>query len=180
MSHRPYGQIAQLGYVVEDIEDGIRHWSDALGVGPWTLLRNVTIEGVSKGEPTVVTMDVALGYQGEIQIELIQQTSPTPSPYRGPDGVAVVGAHHVAWLTEDLDESVRRAETDGCTTIFRAENPGSRVAYLTLPGEEGARIEFIESAAAADMIRVGIAASKDWDGRDPVQEIDFAATIAPA
>ena len=175
MSKLKYGQIVQLGYVVKDLDAGIDHWMNTMGIGPWTVFRNVTMEGVYRGEPTTVRIDVAMGYQNEMQVELIHQTSDTASPYRTADGEPILGLHHIAWLTENLDKDVQQAESDGCTTIFRAQNPGTRVAYLTLPDEANTRIEFIESAATAELIRSGIVASKEWDGTNPVTVIDFGA-----
>ena len=29
------GPIRQLGIVVDDIEEGMKHWSNVMGVGPW-------------------------------------------------------------------------------------------------------------------------------------------------
>jgi hypothetical protein len=175
MSQLKYGPVIQLGYVVENLDASIGHWTDTMGVGPWTVFRNVTMEGVCRGEATTVRIDVALGYQNELQVELIQQTSDTVSPYRTPEGKPILGLHHIAWLTDDLDGVVAQAEADGAKTIFRAQNPGTRVAYLTLPDEADTRIEFIESASTADLIKAGIAATRDWDGTDPVTVIDFAA-----
>lgn len=176
MSHLKYGQIVQLGYVVKDLDAGIRHWQDTMGIGPWMVFRNVQMEGVCRGQQTTVTMDVAMGYQNDMQVELIQQTSDTVSPYRTSEGEPLLGLHHIAWLSDDLDKDVERAESDGCTTIFRAQNPGTRVAYLTLPDEAETRIEFIESAATAELIRSGIVASKEWDGiTNPITEINFGA-----
>lgn len=175
MSQLKYGQIIQLGYIVADLDAGIDHWMNTMGIGPWTVFRNVTMEGIYQGEATTVKMDVAMGYQNDMQVELIRQTSDTPSPYRTADGKPLLGLHHIAWLTDNLDAVVTQAEADGCTTIFRAQNPGTRVAYLTLPDEAETRVEFIESPATAELIKSGIAASRDWDGTNPIHEIDFAA-----
>ena len=175
MSQLKYGPVIQLGYVVEDLDASIQHWMGTMGIGPWTVFRNVTMEGTCRGENTTVRMDVAMGYQNDLQVELIQQTSNTTSPYRTPDGAPILGLHHIAWLTDDLDQVVAQAEADGCQTIFRAQNPGTRVAYLTMPDEANTRIEFIESAATAELIKAGIAASTDWDGTNPINVIDFGA-----
>lgn len=174
MSLLKQGPITQIGYVVEDLDASIRRWIDTTGVGPWTLFLNVTLDGTCRGEPTVVTMNVGLAYQNDIQIELIQPTNDAPSPYRDASGRLICGAHHVAWMVADLDETVATAEADGLRTSFRAESPGTRVAYLEMEGEPDVRLEFIESPATAELIRAGIAASRDWDGSDPVRIIDFA------
>ena len=67
------------------------------------------------------------------------------------------------------------AEADGLRTVFRAESPGTRVAYLEAPGEAGIFFEFIESAQTRQLIADGIAATRDWDGSDPIRSFDFEA-----
>lgn len=73
-----YGAIDQTGILVEDLDASIARWIDHSGVGPWTIFRNVRMDGSYRGEPTLVTMDVGLSYQGEMQIELIQVTNDAP------------------------------------------------------------------------------------------------------
>lgn len=68
-----------------------------------------------------------------------------------------------------------RRKQGSCTTIFRAQNPGTRVAYLTLPDEANTRIEFIKRRNGGTTVRSGIVASKEWDGSNPVTVIDFGA-----
>lgn len=174
MSKLRNGPIRQIGYIVEDLDASIQHWIDTTGVGPWTVFRNVSMNATYHGEPTMVTLHVGLAYQNDIQIELIQPTNEARSPYRAANGDLVLGAHHIAWLTDNLESAVAQAEAAGMRTVFRAENPSTRVAYLEMAGEPGVRFEFIESAATAQLIEQGIAASRHWDGSNPVQVIDFA------
>lgn len=173
MSKLKYGQIVQLGYVVKDLDAGIDHWMNTMGIGPWTVFRNVKMNGISQGEPTLVEMDVAMGYQNDMQVELIHQTNDAKSPYRDASGAPILGLHHIGWLTDNLDKDVAQAKADGCTQIFSAENDVTRVAYLTLPDETATRIEFIESPATAELIRSGIVAAREWDGTNPITVIDF-------
>jgi len=167
--------ITQIGYVVEALDPAIAGWRKATGIGPWTIFRNVTLEGVHKGEPTRVIIHVGLAYQDGVQIELIEPVNMAPSPYRDAAGRPLCGPHHVAWLTDDLDAAVARAQEDGLEVEFRAESPGTRVAYLAPPEAPEMRYELIESATTAELIRAGIAEAREWDGRDPFRIIDFAA-----
>lgn len=172
MAYPKHGPITQIGYVVEDLDTSIRRWIDTTGVGPWTVFRNVTLNGAYRGEATTVTMHVGLSYQNGLQIELIQQTNAAASPYLDERGAPLVGAHHIAWLTDDLDAEIAAAQGDGLALAFRAENPGTRVAYLEMGA--GMRLEFIESQATAELIKEGAAAARVWDGSNPVRVIDFA------
>jgi len=171
-----FGAIDQTGILVQDLDASIARWIAHSGVGPWMVFRNVRMDGSYRGEPTVVTMDVGLSYQGEMQIELIQVTNDAPSPYRADDGQPLLGLHHLARIVDDLDEAVDAAVAGGMELLFTAQNPGTRVAYLQVPGEPGQLFEFICGADMRAMGAAGIAAARDWDGSDPVTVIDFAAT----
>lgn len=174
MSQAKNGPITQIGVVVEDLDASIKRWIDTMGVGPWTVFRNVRLNGQYRGEDTVVMMDVGLSYQGETQIELIHVTNDAKCPYHDDSGKALAGLHHLAWMVDDLDALLANAANDGLNILFRAESPGTRVAYLEAPGEDGLLFEYIESASTRELIKQGIVATRDWDGTNPVHEIDFA------
>lgn len=166
------GPIDQLGYVTADLDRAIQLWRDKLGVGPWTVFRNVRLTGTYRGEPTEVGIDVALAYRGAVQIELIQPTDAAPSPYRDEAGALRLGAHHVAWVVDDLDAEVARCAGEGLEPTFRAGNAASRVAYFE--PEPGVIWELIEGAGMRAMIDAGIAVAAVWDGSNPITEIDLA------
>ncbi len=172
-----FGPIDQIGYVVTDLDAAVAGRVAGLGLGPWTIFRGTALEGRYRGLPTTVTIDVALAYQGGIQIELIQQRSAAPSPYADAGGPKL-GAHHVAWLTDDLDTAITAAEARGLVLIFSAGNSAARVAYLSTPGEPDILYELIEGPGMRAMFDAGIAAAADWDGTDPMVEIDMAAAGA--
>lgn len=175
MAQTLFGQVDQIGYVVADLDAAVARRIERTGLGPWTVFRNSRLEGCYRGSPTTVVMDVALAYQGGIQIELIEVRSGTPSPYAH-EGRPLAGAHHIAWVVDDLDRSVAAAEARGLIVAFNAGNPAVRVAYLESPGEDGVLYELIEGAGMREMIAAGIAASAQWDGRNPVTEIDLGAS----
>ena len=175
MSMAQYGAITQIGMVVEDLDASLKRWIDVMGVGPWTVFRNVTLNGRYRGQDTVVMMDVGLAYQGETQVELIHVTNGAVSPYLKDDGTPLAGLHHLAWITDDLDAIVTQAERDGLQVVFQAESPGTRVVYLEAKGENGILFEFIESPQTKQLIIDGIAATRSWNGSNPIHTIDFAA-----
>lgn len=171
MSHVVAEPAVQVGYVVGDLDASIAHWVGSVGVGPWTVFRGVTLHGRYAGAETAVTMDVAMGYSGDMQIELIQPTSSGPSPYVDEAGAPLAGPHHLAWITEDLDASLAAARGKGLEALFVAEGAGTRVAYLHSPGEPGVIFEYIQSPAMRQMLAYGIEQARTWDGTDPVRTI---------
>lgn len=177
MNTRTYGPIRQIAWLVEDLEASIRHWTSFAGIVPWTVYRNTTLHGHCRGVQTQVKMHVGLSYQNEVQIELIQVISRTPSPYQDKTGRTLVGMHHVAWLSSDIDGDVARAKQRGLVPAFEASNGVVRVAYMESAAEPGMLLEFIEAAPVVlESFAAGIKATKEWDGKgNPVSVIDFEA-----
>lgn len=173
MTEAKYGPIDQIGIIVDDIDQGIQNWMTRLGVGPWTLFRGARVEGTYRGVPTAVTFDVAMGYQGKTQIELMQITNDAPSPYRDASGKLLTGMHHIAWVVDELDAAIEIAIADGMQLVFKAGNSGTRVAYFEIEDQPGMMFEFIESPATRDLMNAGILATKAWDGANPVTVIDM-------
>lgn len=172
------GPIDQIGYVVADLDRSIARWRARHDIDPWTVFRNVRLDGRYLGEPVTVAMDVGLAYRGDLQIELIHVTNDTPSPYRDAHGQPLAGLHHVAWVVDGLDAAVAQLRARGLRVVFEASNPATRVAYLDDPDDPGVRVEVIEGAGMRDMIAHGIAEARAWDGADPVRIIDASATAA--
>ncbi|MGH8506483.1 MAG: VOC family protein [Stenotrophobium sp.] len=177
MNRKAWGPIKQIAYVVVDLDAGIQRWIEGFGVGPWLVYRNATMRGQCRGAKTAVKMHVGLSYQDDVQIELIQVISDTPSPYQDAAGRPRVGMHHIAWHAADLDGTVAAAKSRGLRPVFEASNGVVRVAYLESPQEPGPLFEFIEAAPIIlDGFATGMQASRDWDGHsDPVHVIDFEA-----
>ncbi|AOR70454.1 glyoxalase [Burkholderia stabilis] len=172
------GPIDQLGYVVANLDTSVARWRARHDLGPWTVFRNVRLDGRHLGEPVTVTMDVGLAYRGDLQIELIHVTNDSRSPYRDAHGQPLVGLHHVAWVVDDLDAALAQLTARGLRVVFEAHNPSTRVAYLDDADDPGVRVEIIEGAGMRDMIAHGISEARTWDGANPVRIIDVAAATA--
>jgi catechol 2,3-dioxygenase-like lactoylglutathione lyase family enzyme len=164
----------QVGYIVADLDAAVAHWTKTMGVAPWMIFRNVVLEGVFRGAPCTIKIDVALSYQGEVQIELIDPLSTTPSPYHAPDGKILEGIHHIAWISDDLEATVARARARGLSVAFQGGNVSTQVAYMETPGQKGVLYEFIHGADTRAMLDAGVQAAKAWNGGDPIQMVvDF-------
>tara|TARA_R110000737_G_scaffold78494_1_gene110053 strand:- start:395 stop:934 length:540 start_codon:yes stop_codon:yes gene_type:complete len=166
------GPIRQLGYVVDDIEAGMRHWSEVMGVGPWFYNPQVPIENyLFDGESYQPHNSVALANSGEMQVELIQCRNDVPSMYRDFMAKGLRGLQHVAFWTKQYEADLLMMLDRGFTLKMSGEvGVNGRFAYFAEEHHPGTVIELSEvlgpKGTMFDMIR---AASVDWDGSDPVR-----------
>ncbi len=76
-----YG-IRQLGYSVESIEETAQLYHDLFGAGPFIDMGVNAPESCKiRGVEQPVKMRTAIGYLGDMEIELIEDKSDCPSPY---------------------------------------------------------------------------------------------------
>ena len=171
------GPVRQIAWLTEDLDAATERWRIFAGVGPWTVYRNVVLEGQYLGAPARVIIDVALSYQEETQLEIIRPHGNGPSPYHDAEGRVRVGMHHIAWLVDDVAGAQADAGRTGLLTVFEAEAGGgaTRVAYLQAPDDPTMLLELIEATPATlQGFDAGAAAARTWDGVAPGQEFDFA------
>src|SRR3546814_4059177 len=95
-------------------------------------------------------MHAAVSYQEQMQIELIQVTSRTPSPYQDASGHTLIGMHHIARHSHDLDADIAAAQARGLRTAFSASNGAVRVAYMESVTEPGLLLEFVEAVPRSE------------------------------
>jgi hypothetical protein len=175
-----FGGIRQLGHVVADLDAVLKEWRRCKGIGPWTIMRNVRLNAVYRGEPSQPLIDIALAYCGDVQIELIQQRNAAPSPYRARIEAQRYGLHHVAFLCDDIGGDVRRAEALGWRVVCDIRMPGSgRYVYLqsTHFGDDF-YIEFLEASPVMRRIfAVGMAETVAAPNAETL-EFDLASWVS--
>lgn len=169
---RYFGDVAQNGYVVRDIEAAMRHWSGVLGVGPWFYAERVPIEDFQfRGAPSDCAISIALANAGTLQIELIQQRNDAPSMYRDFLEAGHEGLQHIAYWTDRFDAALDVARTLGWVLGQSGfvGKPG-RFAYFETEAHPGTVIELSETnGPKGAMFKRIAAAAHDWDGSDPIR-----------
>jgi hypothetical protein len=64
--------IIQLAYVVSDLATAMEEWRTLLRIGPWFVLRQFAgLDPRYRGQPALARCDVAFGFAGHMQYELI-------------------------------------------------------------------------------------------------------------
>ena len=103
------GDVIQIAFFPTDFDAAMKYWIETVGVGPFFVLNDVQLgEMKYKGQPTDAPFTMAIGYWGDIQIELIKTDSTEPSLYHGEYAVRD-RLHHVCVFVDDI----KAARADG-------------------------------------------------------------------
>lgn len=112
------GQIKQLGYVTDKIEETANTWVRTFGAGPFYLFPHVQAERILyHGEPVEIDFSVAIGYWQDIQIELIEQHNPVPSIYWEWLEGDMTGIHHMALFVDDMTAARKACRSAGASIV---------------------------------------------------------------
>ena len=166
------GEISQLAYVPTDFDKSVEYWTKTMGVGPFFLFENIALENMRyRGQSTDARFTVAIGYWGDVQIELIRAENDAPAHYNGEYGIKD-RLHHVLLLTDDFSAAEQAFEDIGAETIVSGVFGGSRVAYVDPGDGPGGIVEVLETN---DDIKGLFAmmkdAAKNWDGSEPLRKL---------
>lgn len=170
-----FGQIMQLGYVVDDLDAALDHWVRVMGVGPFFVADAVPYAEVHyRGAPTDAETRVALASHQGLQIELIQQTGGGRSVFT--DFVARTGGglHHVCALTQDLDADLVSWRSRGIGVLQGGRTKaGIPFAYLdTDPDDKGRVLELVQpSRGLLRFFETIEKAAETWDGETARHEL---------
>jgi hypothetical protein len=167
--------VIQLGYTVPDIEQAAAAWAAAAGAGPFFRIGRGPLALVNarhRGAPAEWSHSTSAGWSGRVMIELTEQHSASPESLATEMGIGRHGLNHVTWLVDDLDDETRRLEALGIPLIIAATAGPQEFRFHDATRQLGHRIEFyLPIPAVLGMYRAVQAASRGWDGRDPVRPL---------
>ena len=169
---QPMGGIIQIAYIVKDIEASMRDFTARLKIGPWFLSGPfVPPEGIYRGNPTKMRLTLAVGFNGHMSFELIEQHDDLPSVYQEVTKARGYGFHHWGVPTDDLDGDVARYASMDYPAAFSDRSPrGYRVVYVDTSRDLPGMIELMERTPALEARYTEMyLASVGWDGSDPVR-----------
>lgn len=169
---RLFGNIAQIGYVVRDIDAAMDNWVKH-GVGPWFYVDRVQTDYFRyRGVDSDMQMSVALANSGDVQLELIQQRNDAPSMYKDFLDSGRVGAQHIAYWTTDYQKLYDDALAAGYVVGHEGSIGGEkgRFAYLDTEREQGTVIEISDiSGPKGQFFQYIRDVAAEWDGTDPIR-----------
>lgn len=163
------GKVVQLCYLVPDIEAAVVQWTRDMPAGPFFHAR-FDMAGQRFGDRAASGMlDVAVGYQQDMNIELAAYSGAGPSIYdRASTGMGY-GLHHIQLACDDIDAAIARHAARGeavCTDhVVSGFGRAVMVDTRQLLGH------FVEYGAWTPAVHAALAtmqaAHRNWDGRDP-------------
>jgi hypothetical protein len=172
-SIKALGKIIQLAYLPADFDAALTYWTQTVGVGPFFLLENIQLgEMKYRGQPSAAVFSIAIGYWGDIQIELCRAENDAPSIYTGEYAVTD-RLHHICIFVESIAEARRACAEVGAEIIVEGKvGDTGEVIYVDAGGGPGHLIELLQPMAGSeglfDMMRL---AAQDWDGSEPLRRI---------
>ncbi|OWU83051.1 hypothetical protein ATO6_20730 [Oceanicola sp. 22II-s10i] len=168
---RIFGPVRQLGFVVHDMEAAMHHWSRTLGIGPFFYFPTVVMDDFQhRGTPQQIELGIALANDGEMQIELIQQTNSAPSAYLEHIAAHGQAMHHTSAWTTDFDGDMARILEAGHTVLQSGRIGDNRFAYFETQGDyPSTTMELYDVTGRPTRLNDKVRdAARDWDGGDHV------------
>ena len=168
------GEIMQLAYVPADFDAALRHWTQVVGAGPFFALDHVQLEDVRYcGAPSTIDFSMALGYWGDMQIELIRQHNDAPSIYKAWRDAGHEGLQHVCILVDDIAHARAVCAAAGATVAQEGRMAGGgEVIYVDTGGGPGTMVEILQPGPGTrgffTMMRD---AARGWDGSEPLRRL---------
>jgi catechol 2,3-dioxygenase-like lactoylglutathione lyase family enzyme len=167
------GDIIQLAYLPEDFDAALRYWTETVGVGPFFLLENVRLGAMKyRGAPTDAMFSLAIGYWGDIQIELIRPENDAPSIYTGEYAVRD-RVHHVCLIVDSIEAARTACAQAGAEVLLEGKvGEDGEVIYVDAGGGPGHLIEILQPMTGSlPLFAMMREAARTWDGSDPLRAI---------
>jgi catechol 2,3-dioxygenase-like lactoylglutathione lyase family enzyme len=144
--------VSQIGMVVPDLLKGVRFYRDFLGIQKWYQTVITECSYYYRNRPIDIRLDIAVGYSGKTQIELIEVHGKDDNIYQAHPGEAGFGFHHFGVVVNDLRDSVRTMRGRGFAPLQEgmlkyAGGGKTKVAYLDTMDKAGLILELIETKA---------------------------------
>ncbi|MFB3812472.1 MAG: VOC family protein [Terriglobales bacterium] len=139
--------ILQIGLVVEDLYETMRHYWEVLGIGPWNIyiirppeLTDAAVHGI----PQSYSFKAAIAQVGNIQWELIQPLSEN-NIYREFLDQKGGGLHHVLVAVENFDDTMQQLNKGGMGVLMQGTWRGFTWSYADTEKRLGAIFEFFKT-----------------------------------
>ncbi len=162
-------RIVQNCYVVADLEEGCARFNRLFGIGPFVGGNSFELgDHVYRGRPAPpVAMRGVFVQSGDLNIEIVEVNSRTPSAFADMFGAGEEGLHHVAMFCDDYAASRDRFVAAGMPVASEfVLGFGPQICYIDARQPLGHMIElYPENAIIRGMYAQARDAAARWDGR---------------
>jgi catechol 2,3-dioxygenase-like lactoylglutathione lyase family enzyme len=159
----------QIAYFVSDIREAAKKMSAMTGAGPFFVIDNIELEwGEHRDSPCDFVHSSAYGQWGGMMMELVQQESEGPSPFRDLYAPGEEGIHHVACLVDSVEATIKEYDQLGYPLAARAKaKVGTEFAFIDTSKVLGHMIEvYVGDEMLTGFYSLVKEASVGWDGRE--------------
>lgn len=167
------GTVVQIAFIPRHFDESFRFWTEVMGAGPFYDLAHIPLQNTRyMGQPAECDLSAALGYWGDIQIELIVQHDTAPSIYQDWLASGRTGVHHIGVVVEDFDRAHAALVAAGGVAVQETEIVGAtRAAYFQMTDPDAPIIELLYLRPHfLTMWKEMRESSIGWDGRtDPLR-----------
>jgi methylmalonyl-CoA/ethylmalonyl-CoA epimerase len=161
--------IHHVGYVVDDLRDGVTRFAREFGAGPFFVMEHLEFDEVTfDGGPAVYDHSSAFGQWGPILIELSEVHDAQPAGLRDHLVKPGKGVGHIGFLAEDLENETARLIGLGLTPFHTGRTGPASAVWFDGGAVFGHPVEVLqrrdELLGFYEMVR---RASEGWDGEEP-------------
>ncbi len=168
------GEIMQLAFVPADFDAALKFWIEVMGAGPFFAIDDVRLADCKyRGAPSDVHFSMALGYWGDMQIELIRQHNDAPSIYKAWRDAGHEGLQHVCILVDDMAHARAVCAAAGAAVAQEGQVAGGgEVIYVDTGGGPGTLVEILKPGPATrGLFAMMREAARGWDGSEPFRRL---------
>lgn len=174
MNSLPAYPVAQVAYFVSDITSAAARMATTFGAGPFYIVEQIELAWAEhRGESCRFVHSSAYGQWGNVMMELVQQDSVGPSPFRDLYQPGEEGLHHIATMVSSLSEAGDRYAAAGIPLATRSmTESGTEFWFLDATSQMGHFIEVYEKTTQlSDFYNFIAQAAEGWRGQDPVRKL---------
>lgn len=107
----------QLGIIVKSIDRSVPYYSAVMNIRPWYRVKIVEEEIYYKGRRIDLEADIAIGYSGALQFELIEVLGGEENIYTDLINAHGEGVHHIGFVVSNIQKKIDILNESGFEAI---------------------------------------------------------------
>lgn len=142
--------VGQLGIIVKSIDTSLPYYTEVMKIRPWYRTNIVEEEIYYKDRRIDLELDIAVGYSGSLQFELIEVVRGEENIYTELINTRGEGLHHVGFVVSNIQKKTEMLRQSGYNPIQHGflktkGNAITRFAYFDTMETHGYILELIQT-----------------------------------